>query len=143
MVPIILATMPYTGTRFFLKTLKEATGAKPYQLTYRLINKYNGWEQLVWSHLEPPTMQLIHNYIADHDPVIVTTLRSKEAIEGSWKRRMEDKQRVLESYECWDEFISLYDPVIVSVDTKDKDARLAELSEAIGVKLETDWRIVR
>ena len=140
MQPIMLATVPYTGTRFFTNLIEEHTERKAFQLTYKAVDKPFDWYKFVWCHLEPANMGLFMPFIDKFDPIIVTTVRDLHDLKGSWNVRGQNPVRMKQSLWLADIFTRLYDPIIVSVDTPGRDAMLEVLGNALGKELTTDWR---
>jgi hypothetical protein len=149
MRPILLVTVPHTATRFFADLLSEAL-----HLPNERIRKTDtGYVCRYIGTMHFANVELMDRYIARHDPLLVTTVREEAKIRESWEKRIEQREKfgggpiplrsdIDLSLERWLDFVEKYDPLIVSVDSPEREAMLERLSEAVGVELETDWRPV-
>ena len=141
--PILLATVPHTGTKFFMKIIEESLGVKHYHMRGQILYKDKPQplhrHDLVLAHLSPPNWQPIKDYISLYKPVLITTERDYKKVVLSHEKRGKNDGRVEINYRVSDQFRKKYDPLILSVDSDDREERLILLSELIGQPLHTDW----
>lgn len=133
--PIILATIPHTGTQFFRELLSQHLPAIGW---HQVIDKRRG---LITAHLTDDTMSMLRTNYERVD--VVTTARDWDDVWKSWQARGRDMEEDFREYlDRWSDLIAAFDPVIVSVDCVHRDRMLARLSDLVGMTLKTDWKPV-
>ena len=115
---IVLATVPHTGTSFFRDLLRQ---------------HFRPYRDFIVRHVHDDVFADLDNR------TVVTTIRDDEDVRRSHIKRGENPGALEGYWRNWDRVVAEYDPIIVSVDAVDRDARLDNLSEALGVEFETDW----
>jgi len=128
--PIILVTVPHTGTSFFRDLLRAHFA----QRTYR--DLFEGADGFCVMHVTEDT---IADIAAIADPVLVTTTRDPGAVKLSYRRRGESLDALADYWKRWWDMVCQYKPYVVSVDSPRRDELLAELGGALGVEFATDW----
>lgn len=127
--PIALIGVQHTGTTFFTKILEQHYGP------YSPLKTPDG--RFYYDHPYPHKLPLIEQRIAGK--FLITTQRDKRATKASWVRRgVHTLERFEKQWAAWEEHI-LPRAFVVSFERRES---LAELSEALGIKLETDWKAV-
>lgn len=123
MTPLLVASIPHTGTMFTYYLMPGKRGGLPGPVLEG--HKYV-------CHLSEP-----HATEAMSRCFTVVPLRQYAQVRASWERRGLDLEQLEEK---WDQMTSLRDVFFLPIDTTDRERRLAELSREIGVTLRTDWR---
>ncbi len=128
---VLLATIPHTGTRFFADLIYRAQQA-------------NGFRHVGFAiaHLVPQNRQEIDKFIELYDPLICTTERDATATADSWAGRSEEICPLQESLDYAEQFKAHHNPIIVSIDSGDRDAKLQTAAAAFGETITTDWAVV-
>ena len=118
--PVVLCTIPSTGTRFFEALIRpHVPGLK------------------VW-HCTDDALERV---AALNDPIVVTTWRHPAALVESWERRWPGRDPWPYIHRFLFELRQRHDPLVLTFDPElDRDDRLADLSELLGVELTTDWK---
>jgi hypothetical protein len=115
---VVLATIPCTGTQFWLKLLiDEGIEVKRF-------------------HTTDKQMPDILEYKDDPDYLFVTTYRDMNKLIYTWDTVSIpfDRDQCIRN---WYRLMAFH-PICVSVDT-DKEASLQVLSSALGIEIKTDW----
>lgn len=135
---VLLATIEHSGTRFFANLLALPFGNPRIAGTEWYAHVADG-PPFVVTHVQNKT--LIERYVAEFAPLLVTTTRNLDMLLASYVRRnvAEDLPRYLSD---WLRMVDRFKPLVVSVDAADREQRLAQLSELVGVSLSTSWRPV-
>ena len=126
MRPLLVLSVPHSGTMFTLSLLPSRNGYVPHALA-------NGFEKgrKYWAHLrEPRAIEAAENCFT------VIPVRSALAMRRSWERRKmdpKDLERQLSDIESVPGFR-------LPLDTPNRDEELRRLSGLLGVTLCTDWR---
>ncbi len=133
----MLATIERTGTRFFASLLAPILGVPLVAGTNYYPAVAHGPTFLV-THVQ--NGELIDRYVDEFRPAVVTTIRNLDTLRASYVRRLRND---LDQYLAdWLGFVGRHNPLVVSMDSADRDARLGRLSSLVGVKLSTDWQPV-
>ena len=134
---LLLATIERTGTRFFASLLAPVFGAPRVAGTNYYPAVADGPQFLV-THVQ--NSELIDRYVDEFKPAVVTTIRNLDTLRASYVRRLRnDLNQYLED---WLDFVGRHNPLVVSMDSADRDARLKKLSALVGAELTTDWKPV-
>lgn len=137
-VNILLATIPHTGTRFFLELLRKTLSRRsdclpPDGVTAR---------DYVFVHIEQDTAQCarLFRYIDACRPLVITTERHPEKVRNSWLRdTARDIGKLPMLYGVYRDLLAKYSPFVLSVDAPDRQERLDNLGRILGVNFITDW----
>lgn len=122
-------TVKRTGTHFFTGILEKQFGA------YTPIKSEGG--VFYMTHCPPHQMDLILHRAEGR--LLITTQRDWGAVERSWVNRGWDLEDFHLQREVWEQDVLPRADHVLSVDADDRVQRLAKLSDALGVSLETDW----
>lgn len=136
---ILLATVPHTGTRFFLNIIEGLMSVKHHIMRQDTERRPLREHVLATCHLGPKNWNLICEYIDLFDPVLITLDRDHKRVVTSYEKRGKNDGRLAESYFTSDAFRLKYDPLILSVDSEDRAERLSLLSGLLGKPIDTDW----
>lgn len=141
MRPIYYVTVRHTGTRFFLYMLEEAIGEK-----HHLIETWKDIKsepyKLAFSHTWPGNYGLITKYITAFNPILIMTERCYGDVVKSWGKRRRHQAELDKWLDVDRQIKEQNNPIILSVDSCDRDSRIAALSEALGYSFITDWKPV-
>lgn len=138
---ILLATVPHTGTRFFIGLIEEAIGIDHHIMRARTEPELNRY-RFATCHIEEPNSEFLEKYIETFDPLLIVTDRNPDEVAISWAKRGLDLERLDECRRIQQEIITRHDPLIVSVDAADREQKLGKLGQAIGEQLATNWQPV-
>lgn len=135
---VLLATVEHTGTRFFAGLIARVLGAPRIAGSDYYDHVADG-PTFVVTHVQHRS--LIERYVSEFSPVVVTTIRNLDAVYASYVRRnvAEDLPRYLSD---WMWLVGAYSPLIVSVDSADRETRLDRLVEVVGVTRPASWHPV-
>jgi hypothetical protein len=127
--PIVFIGVQHTGTSFFTKILEAHYGP------YTPLKSPRG--RFYYDHPWPHKLPLIRSRMRGR--LLVTTQRDKEATKASWIRRnTHELEDFHAQWDAWERFI-LPRAFVLSIERRES---LAELSEVLGIELETDWKAV-
>lgn len=137
MKSLIMLTVPRTGTGFFLKLLSQH---------FKLIGMsdvHSGKTGLVISHVNVSSLRLL-KYLPNS--VILTTWRDWEKVRESFTRHGDSLNLFNMHFTAWNNLVAGFNPLVVTVEPEyegiSREDRLANLGDALGIKLETDWKPV-
>lgn len=123
MQPLLVLSIPHTGTLFTLYLLPGRRGAWPGP--FECDRKY-------FCHLRDPYAEQ-----ARQECFTVVPVRHFQEVKASWIRHGMDLDELLSQ---WNELFSLRDVFFLPIDTPDREEQLSRLSKALGVQLLTEWR---
>lgn len=126
---IVLATIPHTGTNFFMGLLAQHF---PLVTCADLVEGRHGFWPL---HVSTPNFARMQRIAR---PVVITTVRDPEKVRRSWEQRGQVMRMLDEAYEQHAWMMERWHPIVVSIDD-DREARLEALEQKLGVRFETDW----
>jgi hypothetical protein len=138
----------HTGTRFFLRLIADALGCKWHGIGQQALKKDPDADPLecypvAGTHLQPENMSYLEKYIEAHDPLIVLTVRGREATEASWTKRGKPLAKLVACRSLVHSFETTYKvAALVSVDHPERDKMLANLCAVTGLELSTNWQAV-
>lgn len=127
--PVILIGVQHTGTTFFSQILEKHYGP------YTPLKTPRG--EFYYDHPWPHKLPLIRSRMRGR--LLVTTRRDKEDTKASWVRRgIHELEDFYGQWDAWERYI-LPRALVVSFEEPES---LAKLSEALNLRLETDWKAV-
>ena len=137
--PVLLATVPHTGTRFFIHLIEAASGERHHLMRHNTEQRPLACHPFATCHTVPQNEHLLNSYIEKFDPVLITLERDRQAVIASYKKRGKNDGRIDEAYAVQQRFINRYAPLVLSVDSQDRKQRLKKLSAILQLSLNTDW----
>lgn len=133
-VPIVLATVQHSASRFFVSLLQDHYGP-PWPIHERGAPFY-------FDHCRDSMMDSILARVAE-GAVLITTTRDWDECWESWERRgVNTRAEFNEQIENWYNYIYPMASVVVSAFSDDRDLLLGDLSNLIRIPLTTDWKKV-
>lgn len=127
-----LLTVPHSGTRFMMRVLEDA-----------------GLRRAAFARPTDGDFIQVHFAYAPEAPIIdewsgpvIITLRDKDLIMDSWRRRGKPMPRFEAAWKAQDEFLckSLDDVMFIDISNPgSREAQLQAISDRIGVPLEADF----
>ena len=128
---IRVLSVPHTGTRSTMKILEDAG------LTRLLtINKLGDFAQI---HFDGSYK---HPMIYEFPGPVIISVRQKEKVEATWKRKGKDLRDMERMWQEMLDFMQRDDVYLLHVDNPNtRDDELQAISERIGVPLEADWDV--
>ncbi len=134
MKPLIMLTVPRTGTGFFKKLLSQHF--KPISMG----DARCGVSGLVVSHVSMDGVEML---VDIPSALIITTWRDWEKVKKSFLNHGDSLELFEMHLSAWEELVSRFDPMILTVEDTcgsfSKEDRLAFLGYTLGINLETDW----
>lgn len=136
--PACLITQRHTGSHSALGILEQHYMRHYLTEDWRRDTDATG-PPLWFSHCEPEKMPLVKRRVEEAE-VLILTMRDPMEVAKSWiKRAMPLNQWFMD---IWKNLFALqaeYDGLWLPVDTPDRDDYLKQISERIGISLQTDW----
>ena len=131
MMDVCLMSVPHTGTTFTEELLCDhgwCTGP---------LNEGTNGRTVMRGHFNNESHTIQARPLAKRMPLIIS-LRHPYLVEESWKRRGKEIGPMVEAFGRMMGFME-YSPVIMAVDSANRDGCLRQLSDVVGVELKTDW----
>lgn len=142
MRPVLLSTIPHTGTRFFIKLLEQQV----FHVRHHIMRDHTEARPLechTFATCHVGYEDLIKEYVSLFNPIVLTCERDREATRQSYARRNKLTGSFDNNYVRYDSLFSEVKPdLVLSIDADDRDDRLSDLSELMGVELKTNWEPV-
>lgn len=141
---ILLATMPRTGTRFFLSAIKQGVGR---EIPWIVSETQNLWGHTLGyvghiSYRSTGIIDVMRRFIREANPILLVTYREPCSHYESFKlagSKLSRKQ-FLTTRALYDHFIYAHEPdLVLDFSAKDRDEQITKLSLLLGSKIEVDW----